>query len=112
METRTVRRIGLGPFFFDTVFAGYDQGLVEEGPDGQLSLSLECPGKGKEDLTVEVEDSVLRVGMTNGDSFTSLDLSGLPYRVDLGSFSAKVDKGILTVTFKKDTTRSRKIQVE
>ena len=83
----------------------YYKSLVLNNNEGYL-LKLYVPGYGKDDLKIEIEDSLLTIrGEDLEKSFS------IPSDVDFDKISAKCDKGILEIKIPKVVVK-RKVTIE
>ncbi|MEM1296308.1 MAG: Hsp20/alpha crystallin family protein [Verrucomicrobiota bacterium] len=90
-----------------------------EGPDGFHTV-FELPGVSKDDVNLELENSVLRVNGTlkekRGEDETSYEFSrslALPDEVDAAKISAEMKDGLLTIDLpKREETKARSIEIK
>lgn len=83
----------------------YYKSLVLNNNEGYL-LKLYVPGYGKDDLKIEIEDSLLTIrGEELEKSFS------IPDSIDLENVSAKCDKGILEIKIPKKVVK-RNVVIE
>lgn len=87
-----------------------DYKIKKEGDT--LSLMVLAPQASKDDISLEVENNILKVKITTkdwGEKDTSFVIDD---RYDLSNIEANLSNGVLTITIKvKEESKPRKIQI-
>lgn len=97
--------------FAASVLSGNDwrNGYRLEQDEKSWTLSLDAPGIAKEDLSVLVEDAVVRIS-TKAESKRALNAAyELPGEVDASASTVKLENGVLTLTLGKKVPVSRAV---
>jgi HSP20 family molecular chaperone IbpA len=108
-EDRSFERF-LNDNFFNPAYGG----LKVEQNEQAWTLSLDVPGVGREQLTIDVDGAVVRV-QTVADAPRQVKAAyELPAEIDAEATSAKLENGVLTLTLgkKKPVVTSRQIEVK
>ena len=75
--------------------------LQVEQDDKSWTLSLDVPGVSREDLTISIEDTVVRIE-SKADAKRQVKASyALPLEIDAGASEAKLENGVLTLKLGK-----------
>ncbi len=87
--------------FVNDAFAGTRRSLNIEQDDKSWTLSLDVPGLSREDLTVGIEGTVVRIE-TKADAKRSFKAAyELPQEIDAAASEAKLENGVLTLKLGK-----------
>ncbi|HSV61551.1 MAG TPA: Hsp20/alpha crystallin family protein [Variovorax sp.] len=86
-------------FFNDAI--AYAPSLQVEQDDKSWTLSLDVPGLSREDLTISIEDAVVRIE-SKADAKRQVKASySLPLEIDVAASEAKLENGVLTLKLGK-----------
>ena len=86
--------------FFNDAFA-HAPSLQVEQDDKSWTLSLDVPGLSREDLTISIEDAVVRIE-SKADAKRQVKASySLPLEIDVAASQAKLENGVLTLKLGK-----------
>ena len=100
---------GFERFFNDTT-----QGLKVEQDDKAYIVSLDVPGVSREDLSIQIEDSIVRIE-TRAEAKRQFKAAyELPQELDAESSGAALENGVLTLTLVKSVpvSKARSIQIK
>lgn len=87
--------------FVNDAFAGAQRSLQIEQDDKSWTLNLDVPGLSREDLTVGIEGTVVRVESKQEAKRRFKAAYELPQEIDAGASEAKIENGVLTLTLGK-----------
>jgi HSP20 family protein len=101
-------------FLNDSFFAPAYGGLKVEQNEQAWTLSLDLPGVTREQLTVEVDGTVVRIGTVAEAPRQFKAAYELPEQIDAEATVAKLENGVLTLTLgkKKPVVTARAIEVK
>ena len=93
--------------FVNEAFAGARKSpLVEQG-DKSWTLSIDVPGLSREDLTVGIEGTVVRIDSKSEAKRQFKAAYELPQDIDVSASEAKLENGVLTLKLGKQVPVSR-----
>jgi HSP20 family protein len=105
---------------FDELFAhsrhrawAPSQGVRFSSGDAGYTLALDLPGLTKEQLSIQIEDDVVRIASLE-DAPRAVHLGyRLPADIDAAASSAKLENGVLTLTLAKkpEVVRGAKLEI-
>jgi len=84
-------------FVNDALFAGTQRGLNVEQDDKAWTVTLDLPGIAKEDLTIGIEGSVVRIESKEQAKRQFKAAYELPQDIDVAASDAKLEHGVLTL---------------
>lgn len=98
-------------FLSDAFFA---QGVKVDQTDEAWTLSLDVPGVAREQLTIEVDGTVVRLATVADAPRQFKAAYELPAEIDADTTSAKLENGVLTLSLgkKKPVVTTRTIAVQ
>jgi len=101
-------------FLSDAFFAPAQNALKVEQSDDAWTLSLDVPGVAREQLTIEVDGTVVRLATVADAPRAFKAAYELPAEIDADTTSAKLENGVLTLTLgkKKPVVTTRTIAVQ
>lgn len=101
-------------FLADSFFAPATTGVKVEQNEEAWTVSLDMPGVSREQLTIDVDGTVVRVQTVKDAPRQYRAAYELPAEIDAEATSAKLDHGVLTLTLakKKPVVTSRQIEVK
>ena len=101
-------------FLADSFFSPAYGSLKVEQSDEAWTLSLDVPGVTREQLTIEVDGTVVRLATVADAPRQFKAAYELPADIDAETTSAKLENGVLTLTLgkKKPVVTSRTIAVQ
>ena len=98
-------------FINDAFFTAPQPGVQVAQDDKVWTLTLDVPGVAREDLTIGIEGSVVRVE-TKADTKRQYKAAWeLPQDIDVAASAAKLEHGVLTLTLAKLVTPSTVTQL-
>lgn len=97
--------------FVNDAFAGAHRSLRFEQDDKSWTLSLDVPGLSREDLTVGIEASVVRIESKQEAKRQFKAAYELPQDIDAASSEAKLEHGVLTLKLGKLVPVSKATQL-
>ena len=99
--------------FLNDSFVGAGNGLKVEQNEEAWTLSLDVPGVTREQLSIDVDGTVVRVSTAKEAARHYQAAYELPAEIDAEATSAKLENGVLTLTLgkKKPVVTSRQIAV-
>lgn len=100
--------------FLNDSFFGAGQNLKVEQTDEAWTVSLDVPGVSREQLSIDVDGTVVRVQTAAEAPRQYKAAYELPAEIDAEATSAKLENGVLTLTLgkKKPVVTSRQIEVK
>ena len=99
-------------FINDAFFTAPQPGVQVAQDDKVWTLTLDVPGVAREDLTIGIEGSVVRVE-TKADAKRQYKAAWeLPQDIDVATSAAKLEHGVLTLTLAKLVPPSTVTQLE
>lgn len=101
-------------FLTDSVFQPLARGVKVEQDDGAWTLSLDVPGVPREQLSIDVDGTVVRVKTVDGAPRQYQAAYEFPTEIDAEATTAKLENGVLTLTVarKKPVVTARQIAVQ
>ncbi len=84
-------------FVNDALFAGTQRGLNVEQDEKAWTVTLDLPGIAKEDLTIGIEGSVVRIESKEQAKRQFKAAYELPQDIDVAASDAKLEHGVLTL---------------
>lgn len=87
--------------FLADSFFGASTGLKLEENESAWTVSLDVPGIAREQLTLEVDGAVVRIGTVADAPRQFKAAYELPDTIDVEATSAKLENGVLTLTLGK-----------
>ncbi|HEX2547119.1 MAG TPA: Hsp20/alpha crystallin family protein [Ramlibacter sp.] len=99
--------------FLNESFLGAN-GLKVEQNEEAWTLSLDVPGVAREQLTIDIDGTVVRVSTVKEAARQYKAAYELPAEIDADATSAKLENGVLTLTLakKKPVVTARQIEVK
>ena len=99
-------------FVNDAFFSDATRGFDVEQDDKAWTVTLDMPGVAKEDLSINIEGSVVRIE-TKAEAKRQFKAAyELPQDIDAGASGAKLENGVLTLTLAKQVPVSTARQIE
>ena len=98
-------------FLEETRLAGRQVPCTVEQDDQSFTLSFDVPGIGKDNLTIGIEGSVVRIETKEDAPRQYRCAYELPQEIDTATSQAKLDNGVLTVKLGKLLPVSRVTQL-
>jgi HSP20 family protein len=113
LRTRAVDR-SFERFLNESFFQPVARGLKVEHNDDAWTISLDVPGVAREQLSIDVDGTVVRVKTVDGAPRQYQAAYELPAEIDVDATSAKLEHGVLTLTLgkKKPVVTARQIEVK
>jgi len=99
-------------FVNDAFFSNAAPGFKVEQDDKFWTVSLDMPGIAREDLSVDIEGSVVRIETKAQAKRQFKAAYELPQDIDAGASGAKLENGVLTLTLAKQVPASNARQIE
>lgn len=101
-------------FLADSFFAPATTGVKVEQNEEAWTVTLDVPGVTREQLTIDVDGTVVRVQTAKDAPRQYQAAYELPAEIDAEATSAKLENGVLTLTLakKKPVVTSRQIEVK
>jgi HSP20 family molecular chaperone IbpA len=101
-------------FVNDAFFSNAYDGFNVEQDDKAWTLSLDVPGLAKEDLSISIEGSVVRIESKPEARRQLKAAYELPQEIDADATSAKLENGVLTLVLakKQPVSNTRTIEVK
>lgn len=100
-STRRYVNTPAGRFLDDALFAARQQGCAYTQDETSFTLSLDVPGIAKDQLTISIEDAVVRISTKEGATRRYRAAYELPQDIDSALSVAKLDNGVLTLKLAK-----------
>jgi HSP20 family protein len=99
-------------FVNDAFFSNARPGFEVEQDEKAWTLSLDMPGVAKEDLSITIEGSIVRIE-TKAEAKRKFKAAyELPQDIDAAASGAKLENGVLTLTLVKQVPVSNARQIE
>jgi HSP20 family protein len=99
-------------FVNDAFFSNTRPGFEVEQDEKAWTLSLDMPGVAREDLSITIEGSIVRIE-TKAEAKRKFKAAyELPQDIDAGASGAKLENGVLTLTLAKQAPVSNARQIE
>jgi HSP20 family protein len=93
--------------FVNEAFAGARKSPLVEQDDKSWTLSIDVPGLSREDLTIGIEGTVIRIDSRAEAKRQFKAAYELPQDIDVRSSEAKLENGVLTLKLGKQVPVSR-----
>ena len=101
--------------FFDEAFFGNGRsGFQYEQDDKAWTITLDMPGVSREDLSIQIEEAVVRIESKAEAKRQYKFAYELPGPIDAAATTAKLENGVLTLTLVKEVpvSKARAIEVQ
>ena len=100
--------------FVNEAFAGARKSPLVEQDDKSWTLSVDVPGLSREDLTIGIEGTVVRIDSKAEAKRQFKAAYELPQDIDTETSGAKLENGVLTLTLAKKVpvSNARTIEVK
>ena len=99
-------------FVNDAFFSDTSRGFNVEQDDKAWTVSLDMPGVAKDDLSITIEGSIVRIE-TKAEAKRQFKAAyELPQDIDAGASGAKLENGVMTLTLAKQVPVSNARQIE
>jgi HSP20 family protein len=99
-------------FVNDAFFSNAASGFDVEQDDKAWNVTLDLPGVARDDLSITIEGSVVRIE-TKAEAKRQFKAAyELPQDIDAGASGAKLENGVLTLTLAKQVPVSNARQIE
>jgi HSP20 family protein len=103
---------GFERFVNEAFFSEATRGFNVEQDDKAWTVSLDMPGVARDDLSVTIEGSIVRID-TKAEAKRQFKAAyELPQDIDAGASGAKLENGVLTLTLAKQVPVSNARQIE
>lgn len=101
-------------FLNESLFQPAARGVKVEQNDDAWTLSLDVPGVARDQLSIDVDGTVVRVKTLEGAARQYQAAYEFPADIDAETTSAKLEHGVLTLTVgkKKPVVTARQIEVK
>ncbi|RST46006.1 Hsp20/alpha crystallin family protein [Variovorax sp. DXTD-1] len=93
--------------FVNEAFAGVRKSPLVEQDDKSWTLSIDVPGLSREDLTIGIEGTVVRIDSKAEAKRQFKAAYELPQDIDVSASEAKLENGVLTLKLGKQVPVSR-----
>ncbi|MCR8961538.1 Hsp20/alpha crystallin family protein [Variovorax sp. CCNWLW225] len=93
--------------FVNEAFAGARKSPLVEQDDKSWTLSIDVPGLSREDLTIGIEGTVVRIDSKAEAKRQFKAAYELPQDIDVSASEAKLENGVLTLKLGKQVPVSR-----
>ena len=93
--------------FVNEAFAGARKSPLVEQDDKSWTLSIDVPGLSREDLTIGIEGTVVRIDSKSEAKRQFKAAYELPQDIDVSASEAKLENGVLTLKLGKQVPVSR-----
>lgn len=105
---------GFERFVNDVFAAPAYRALNVTQDDKAWTVTLDLPGVAREQLTVDIEGAVVRIGTKEGAARAFKAAYELPEEIDADTTSAKLENGVLTLVLgkKQPVSNARQIEVK
>lgn len=100
--------------FLNEAFVGPAAGVKVQQSEDAWTVSLDVPGVSREQLTIDVDGTVVRVATVQDAPRQYKAAYELPAEIDAEATSAKLENGVLTLTLakKKPAVTARQIEIK
>ncbi len=105
---RSFERFVNDAFFGNSPAAGFD--VAQD--DKAWTVTLDVPGIGREDLSINVEGTIVRIETRQEAKRQFKAAYELPQEIDVDATAAKLENGVLTLTLAKKQPVSNARQIE
>jgi HSP20 family protein len=101
-------------FVNDAFFGSGNLGFNVEQDDKAWTVTLDMPGVAREDLDINIEGPIVRIGTKQEAKRSYKAAYELPQDIDAEASAAKLENGVLTLTLakKQPVSNARKIEVK
>lgn len=99
-------------FVNDAFFSNTPSGFKVEQDDKAWTVSLDLPGIAREDLAINVEDTIVRIETKPEAKRAFKAAYELPQEIDVDATAAALENGVLTLTLAKKAPVSNARQIE
>jgi HSP20 family protein len=99
-------------FVNDAFFGNAHQGFNVEQDEKAWTVTLDLPGVAKEDLSINIEGSIVRIETQKEAKRQFKAAYELPQDIDAEASAAKLENGVLTLTLAKKVPVSNARQIE
>jgi HSP20 family protein len=99
-------------FVNDAFFSDAARGFNIEQDDKTWTVSLDLPGVAKDDLSVAIEGTIVRIETKTEAKRQFKAAYELPQDIDAGASVAKLENGVLSLTLAKQVPVSNARQIE
>jgi len=103
---------GFERFVRDSLHVATQRSVNVEQDDTSWTITLDAPGLTKEDLTIGVEGTVVRIESKAQAKRSLTAAYELPQEIDVAQSEAKVEHGVLTLKLGKLVPVSKVVQIE
>lgn len=100
-------RLSLERFLNQAQLAGRQQSAVTSQDDTSYTLTFDMPGIAKDQLSIGIEGSVVRLNSKEGASRAYKAAYELPQDIDVAGSEARLENGVLTLKLAKQIPVSR-----
>jgi HSP20 family molecular chaperone IbpA len=99
-------------FVNDNFYGSGNSGFNVEQDDKAWTITLDMPGIAREDLSINIEDAIVRIE-TKAEAKRQFKAAyELPQDIDAEASGAKLENGVLTLTLAKKVAASNARQIE
>ena len=99
--------LSLERFLNQAQLAGRQQSAVTSQDDTSYTLTFDMPGLAKDQLSIGIEGSIVRLNSKEGASRAYKAAYELPQDIDVASSEARLENGVLTLKLAKQIPVSR-----
>ncbi len=99
--------LSLERFLNQAQLAGRQQSAVTSQDDTSYTLTFDMPGIAKDQLSIGIEGSIVRLNSKEGASRAYKAAYELPQDIDVASSEARLENGVLTLKLAKQIPVSR-----
>jgi len=99
-------------FVNDALFSEARKGFKVEEDEKAWTLTLDLPGVAKDELSITIEGSIVRIETTKEAKRPFKAAYELPQNIDATASTAKLEHGVLTLTLVKEIPLSNARQIE
>ena len=99
--------LSLERFLNQAQLAGRQQSAVTSQDDTSYTLTFDMPGIAKDQLSIGIEGSIVRLNSKEGASRAYKAAYELPQDIDVASSEARLENGVLTLKLAKQVPVSR-----
>lgn len=99
-------------FVNDAFFSNASRGFEIQQDDKTWTVSLDLPGLAREDLTISIEGTVVRIDTRKEARRQFKAAYELPQEIDVDATSARLENGVLTLVLAKKVPVSNARQIE
>lgn len=99
-------------FVNDAFFSNANPGFNVEQDDKAWTVTLDLPGVAKEELSINIEGTIVRIETSKEAKRAFKAAYELPQDIDAEASAAKLENGVLTLTLAKKVPVSNARQIE